>query len=105
MSGIGSNLHMDLESWIDKEGFEKSYKPEKVVSGTGAGDTSIAAFLTAILNGGYTFEKCLQLAAATGACCVSSYDALSGLKSFEELEEKINNGWEKHMVLTSLNQS
>lgn len=99
LSGIGSNLHMDLESWIDKEGFEESYKPEKVVSGTGAGDTSIAAFLTAILNGGYTFEKCLQLAAATGACCVSSYDALSGLKPFAELEEKINNGWEKQYML------
>ncbi len=99
LSGIGSNLHMDLESWIDKEGFEESYKPEKVVSGTGAGDTSIAAFLTAILNGGYTFEKCLQLAVATGACCVSSYDALSGLKSFAELEEKINNGWEKQYML------
>lgn len=101
LSEIGSNLHMDLESWIDKEGFEESYKPEKVVSGTGAGDTSIAAFLTAILNGGYTFEKCLQLAAATGACCVSSYDALSGLKSFAELEEKINNGWEKQYMLRS----
>lgn len=99
LSEIGSNLHMDLESWIDKEGFEESYKPEAVVSGTGAGDTSIAAFLTAILNGGYTFEKCLQLAVATGACCVSSYDALGGLKSFEELEEKINNGWEKQYML------
>lgn len=99
LSEIGSNLHMNLESWIDKEGFEESYKPEKVVSGTGAGDTSIAAFLTAILSGGYTFEKCLQLAVATGACCVSSYDALSGLKSFEELEEKINNGWEKQYML------
>jgi hypothetical protein len=38
----------------------------------------------------------MQLSAATGACCVSSYDALSGLKSFEFLREKIRNGWEKN---------
>lgn len=79
----------------DKEGFEKSYVPEKVLSGTGAGDTSIAAFLKAVLDG-YPIEKCVQLAAATGASCVAAYDALSGLKSFEELEEKIAAGWKKN---------
>ena len=81
--------------WADREGFEKSYVPEKILSGTGAGDTSIAAFLTAMLEG-YPFERVLQLAAGTGASCVASYDALSGLKSFKELEEKIDAGWEKN---------
>jgi len=38
---------------------------------------------------------CLHLAAATGASCVAAYDALSGLKSFEELKKKIEEGWEK----------
>ena len=66
-----------------------------MLSGTGAGDTSIAAFLTAMLNG-YPIEKCMQLASATGASCVEAYDALSGLKSFEELEAKINAGWVKN---------
>ncbi|MGN0131930.1 MAG: carbohydrate kinase family protein [Lachnospiraceae bacterium] len=77
-----------------KAGFEKSYVPDAVVSGTGAGDTTIAAFLTAMVKG-YPFERCLQLAAATGASCVAAVDALSGLKSFEELEEKIDGGWVK----------
>lgn len=88
-------LELSMEEWADKEGFEKSYKPEKVLSGTGAGDTSIAAFLTAALEG-YSLEKALQLATATGASCVETYDALSGLKSFEELEAKINAGWAKN---------
>ena len=35
-------------------------------------------------------------APATGASCVETYDALSGLKSFEELEAKINAGWAKN---------
>ena len=45
---------------------------------------------------GYTPEKCMQLAAATGACCVAAYDALSGLKPFAELEERIEKGWAKN---------
>ena len=64
------------------------------MSGTGAGDTSIAAFLTAITDG-YTPEDALHLAAGTGASCVAAYDALSGLKSFEELKKKMDAGWEK----------
>jgi len=90
-----SKLDMAVHAWADKEIFERSYKPDKVLSGTGAGDTSIAAFLTAVLEG-YTPEDTLHLAAATGASCVEAYDALSGLKSFEELLKKINNGWKKN---------
>lgn len=84
-----------IESWANVRVFEKSYKPDKILSGTGAGDTSIAAFLYAILTG-HTYQECLQLATATGASCVAAYDALSGLKSFDELKAKIKNGWEKN---------
>lgn len=94
LSKIGSKSEINLEMWADKEGFEKSYKPERVLSGTGAGDTSIAAFLTGMLNG-ESLEECMHLAAATGACCVSSYDALSGLLTMDKLKEKIAKGWEK----------
>ena len=92
---ISSRIELDCLSWADKEGFEKSYVPDKVLSGTGAGDTSIAAFLSAMLEG-YGPEECMHLAAGTGACCVSAYDALSGLKSFEELNRKIQAGWKKY---------
>ncbi|MDR0852767.1 MAG: carbohydrate kinase family protein [Clostridiales Family XIII bacterium] len=76
----------------DKEGFKESYKPQKVVSGTGAGDISIAAFLVSMLSG-KSLERSVELMAAAGATCVESYDALSGLKSLEELEDKIDSGW------------
>ncbi|MBE5938562.1 MAG: carbohydrate kinase family protein [Lachnospiraceae bacterium] len=93
---------MDLECsvgiqpalWGEKEGFEKSYVPERILSGTGAGDTSIAAFLAAMLEG-YSIEKCMQFATATGASCVAAYDALSGLKTFDELRDRIEAGWKK----------
>lgn len=91
---VGKKAELDILGWSGKEGFEKSYVPERVLSGTGAGDTSIAAFLTAMLEG-YTLEESMHLAAATGASCVAAYDALSGLKSFEVLQKKIGAGWAK----------
>lgn len=94
---MGNVLKGGAEKWAGIRQLEKSYQPEKVLSGTGAGDTSIAAFLYAVLIG-KSYQECLQLAAATGASCVTAYDALSGLKSFKELEEKIENGWEKRSL-------
>ena len=44
---------------------------------------------------GSSIEESLHLAAATGASCVEAYDALSGLRSFDELKKKIGAGWEK----------
>jgi len=90
----GGGLGDALSAWADVEHFERSYKPARVLSATGAGDTSIAAFLCAILEE-CPWEEALRLAAATGACCVESYDALSGLKGFAELRRKIEAGWEK----------
>lgn len=87
-------LDLHAEEWFSEGYFERSYVPEKVLSGTGAGDTTIAAFLTAMLNG-YSREMCLHLAAAQGASCVEAYDALSGIKPLPELEEKILRGWKK----------
>ncbi len=92
---IGEKLELDVSRWADLRGFEKSYVPDRVLSGTGAGDTSIAAFLTAVLAG-YSPEMSLHLAAAAGASCVAAYDALSGLKPFAELEQRIRDGWAKN---------
>ena len=94
LSQISERVGLDVSSWSDKSWFEKSYVPDCILSGTGAGDTSIAAFLTAMLEG-YTPERCLQLMTATGASCVTAYDSLSGLKTFDELIEKIDKGWKK----------
>lgn len=91
---ISSHIALNVNEWADKKGFEKSFKPDKVLSGTGAGDTSAAAFLVSILNG-CPIEKCAEYAVATGASCVTAYDALSGLKSFADLDRKIKSGWEK----------
>ena len=90
-----SSLELCADTWTDQEGFEKSYVPDQILSGTGAGDTSIAAFLTAMLEG-EALADCMHLAAAAGASCVASYDALSGLKTLEELRARIAGGWAKN---------
>lgn len=89
-------LGINASEWDSKEGFEKSYVPDKILSGTGAGDTSIAALLTSMLKG-FDIKKAVSYAAATGASCLTAYDSLSGLLSFDEIEKKISNGWSKNV--------
>ena len=38
--------------------------------------------------------RAAALAAAEGACAVTSYDALGGLQSLEALQQRIDAGWE-----------
>lgn len=95
MEKLCEKLEIPLEQWADQEGFEVSYKPDAVRSGTGAGDTSIAAFLMSTLRG-KGLKAAVEMAAGAGACCVSTYDALSGIPSYEALEDKIRQGWEKN---------
>ncbi len=95
LSLITDAMELDPGIWADRDFFERSYVPEKILSGTGAGDTSIAAFLKAVLDG-YDPETTMHLAAGTGASCVESYSAIGGLRSFEELLKKMEEGWEKN---------
>lgn len=88
LEGVGSRLELDINSWADREGTQPCFKAEVVKSATGAGDTSIAAFLASVLSG-KSPERCVMLAAAEGACSVTTHDALSGLKSIDELEQKV----------------
>lgn len=94
ISQTGSRLDLNIDKWSDKSGIQPVFPADKVLSGTGAGDTSIAAFLAAVLNGEDP-AMCAALAAAEGSCCVTAYDALSGLKTLSELKERIKSGWKK----------
>lgn len=90
-AALGS-LPLPMAAWAGREGFQPAYRPQKVVSATGAGDTSIAAFLASMLEG-LPPEACVRRAAAEGACCVEAYDALSGLLPFPQLDKRIADGW------------
>ncbi len=92
VSGIGARLELNTDRWCSQLVFQPCFRADIVRSGAGAGDTSIAAFLAAVLSGRDP-ETCVALAGAEGACCVTTYDALSGLKPLDELEERIRRGW------------
>jgi len=92
ISGIGARLELDTGAWSSQTVLQPCFKADIVRSGAGAGDTSIAAFLAAVLDGRKP-EDCVALACAEGACCVTTYDTLSGLKPLDELEERIRRGW------------
>ena len=94
MKNVGKRLELKAEKWDDFSKFEKSFKIERVLSGTGAGDTSIAAFLTSILEG-MGPDASVENAAAAGALCCTAYDAITGLKPLERIREMIDAGWKK----------
>ncbi len=94
MEALSRITGSNMSRWADVRHFEHSYKPEKVVSATGAGDTTIAAFLYSVMNR-YSWQQCLRYAAGEGASCVETYDAVSGLRTLEELQQRIDAGWEK----------
>lgn len=93
LSQVGSRLELDTALWANREILQPCFRADQVLSGTGAGDTSIAAFLMSAADGKAP-ENCVALAAAEGACAVTTYDALGGLKPLSELEARIASGWE-----------
>lgn len=93
MAQVGNRLALDAALWADKAGVQPCFRAELVRSGTGAGDVSIAAFLAAVLQGKSPAD-CARLAAAQGACSVTAYDALGGLKPLDVLERRIQAGWD-----------
>ncbi len=94
MSETGARLGLDGGAWNGFCHFERSFRVDHVVSGTGAGDTCIAAFLTSILEG-MPPEICMENAAAAGALCCMSVDAVSELRPLSEIRQRIEAGWEK----------
>ena len=83
--GIGSE-------WDNFKYFQKSFKPDRIKSAIGAGDTAIAAFLYGFIND-YKPKEAMEIAAGTGAMCITEYDTFSGLSDIKKLEEKIKNNW------------
>ena len=88
MAQVGSRLALNADGWADRSGRQSCFKAAVVRSATGAGDVSIAAYLTALMNG-ETPEDCAKIAAAEGAASVSSYDALGGVLPLDELKKRI----------------
>ena len=94
LEGMGKAKPADMENWKNRELYEESFHVEKVAAATGSGDSSIAGFLTAFLKG-KSIEETIRIACAVGGQNVQVYDALSGIKTWDETLAMIPN-WEKN---------
>ena len=79
--------------------FRTAAKEQLLKIGGGIGEEiaetwAVKEALSAILEG-KSWEDALHLATATGALCVQTYDALSGIIPLDEVQKKIAAGWEK----------
>lgn len=95
--GFGRGAPAVPAAWAGRQLWEPAYHVAKVASATGSGDSAIAGFLAAFVRGG-SVEECLRYGCAVGACNVMAFDALSGIRSWEETTASIAAGWEKNHV-------
>lgn len=96
LAAMGTARPKDLENWADRELHEESFHVSQVASATGSGDSSIAGFLSAFLNG-KTIEESIRIACAVGGQNVQVFDAISGIKTWDETLDMIV-GWEKNKL-------
>jgi sugar/nucleoside kinase (ribokinase family) len=74
-----------------------------VAGTTGAGDCTLAGFLTALLKG-RSPEECLRSAAAVGACSVEQEDSTSGVPAWEDVQARLDRGWPLREVMLDLQE-
>ncbi len=83
LAAMGSAQPADLDNWAGRELWFPVFRVDNFVGATGAGDTTIAGFLSALLRG-LPLEAAGSAANLVGAMNVQAPDALGGLKSWEE---------------------
>ncbi len=91
---LGRGTPADRASWSDRQIWAACFRPDVNASTVGTGDAAIAGFLAAVLRGTLP-ALALNVATATGACCVEMSGALSGVRSWEETIARIDAGWKR----------
>lgn len=84
LGGIGKAAPADIDAWAGREYFSGVYQVDNVKSALGAGDSSIAGFLAALLRGA-GLKTAVSAACAAGALCVQTYSAADGILPYEEM--------------------
>lgn len=90
----GRGRPTDAAAWAGRELWAPCFQVD-VAGTTGAGDATIAGFLSGLLRG-MTPEAALTAAVAVGACNVEALDALSGVRPWQETLDRIAAGWPRH---------
>lgn len=91
---LGGACPDNLESWANRELWFPIFKEDVFKGATGAGDTTIAGFLASLLRS-LSPEEAGTFACAVGACNVEAPDALGGIRTWQETQARIQQGWAK----------
>jgi sugar/nucleoside kinase (ribokinase family) len=94
IESLGRAQPADPAAWADRELWTPCFKAD-VVGTTGAGDATIAGFLSALLRD-MSPEAAVTAAVAVGACNVEAADALSGIRRWDETLQRVAGGWARH---------
>lgn len=84
-------IALDAGAWAGTEKYHQAFAV-KVVGTTGAGDSALAGLLVALLRG-LTPVEAVTMACAVGAHNVEALDAISGIHSWEETQDRVRRGW------------
>jgi sugar/nucleoside kinase (ribokinase family) len=91
LGNLGRGGPRDPSAWAGRELWAPCFKVQ-VVSTLGSGDATIAGFLAGMLRGQGP-EEAITSAVAVGACNVEAADATSGIRPWEETQQRIAQGW------------
>jgi sugar/nucleoside kinase (ribokinase family) len=93
---MGRGAPADLAAWADQELWAPCFQVE-VIGTTGAGDATIAGFLSGLLRDLPPLQAMLA-AVGVGACDVEAADATRGIRAWEETLQRIAAGWSQHLL-------
>lgn len=86
-----SPLQLAATEWANCELWLPAFHVD-VVGTTGAGDSAYAGFLAALLKRASPYDA-VRWACAVGACNVEASDATSGIRTWQETKDRLENGW------------
>ena len=92
---------VDIHSWNNRELWCPAFRVSDIASATGSGDSSIAGFLAAFLNG-RPIDNALKYANCVGYQNLHELDAVSGIKTWAETTDLIEKD-ELEMITIQLN--
>lgn len=103
MEKMGRARPAALDTWVLRQIWSPCFKVN-VAGTTGAGDATLAGFLSGLLRG-LSPEETVTMGCAVGACNVEAADSLSGIRGWEETRQRIAGGWERLTLPSSLEES
>jgi sugar/nucleoside kinase (ribokinase family) len=93
---LRTGTQFPAQGWTNRELLAPCFEVN-VAGTTGSGDCTIAGFLAGLLRG-LSPADTLTAAVAVGACNVEAADATSGVRPWDETQQRIAQGWTRRPV-------